>query len=159
KTVRVPRRYLTRVCVGCQPEDPTPFPPDPNLLRIGGHSPIKVLVTDPANRTSGDHPDAGVIRQIPHTIVGSTTEPKLIDVEGVEFSGAYKISIFGTDDGNFTLSASGFDGENLKNLAFNLTKTRSITKGEILEAILTVDVSDDGHFEHASLSDFVVVKA
>src|SRR5262249_4638854 len=42
---------------------------------------------------------------------------------------------------------------------FNLTKTRSITKGEILEAVLTVDVSDDGHFEHASLSDFVVVKA
>src|SRR5207248_1100678 len=30
KTVRVPRRYLTTVCVGCPPADPTPWPPDAN---------------------------------------------------------------------------------------------------------------------------------
>lgn len=130
----------TVVAPGAPPGPPEPAPPA-RKLRFGGHSPVALLVTDPLGRACGEHPRAGVVRQIPRCLVSAGTAPALVDLDDVRESGTYVVSVTGIADGEVTLSAAGLVGAEL---AFSSARSARVARGEVRVARIDVRVSEGG---------------
>lgn len=84
--------------------------PDRDLLRFETDVGARLVVTDPFGRSCGDIPGIGVLRQIPGCAVSAGTDPILVDIRGIAWSGAYIASVFAPSTARATVRVASLSG-------------------------------------------------
>lgn len=127
--------------------------PDRDLLRFETDVGARLVVTDPFGRSCGDVPGIGVMRQIPGCAVSTGTDPILVDIRGIAWSGDYIASVFAPSTARATVRVASLSGG-------VLTSAGSVSAGGggILATRVMVAPSGDGAAATA-MTELVAIRA
>lgn len=127
--------------------------PDGHLLRFETDVGARLVVTDPFGRSCGDVPGIGVMRQIPGCAVSTGTDPILVDIRGIAWSGDYIASVFAPSTARATVRVASLSGG-------VLTSAGSVSAGGggILSTRVMVAPSGDGAAATA-MTELVAIRA